>query len=264
MQFSERLLILASKLNYQDMHYDLVKNILFLDLETASHQQHFEELNERFSELWKKKSAFLRKDSAPGEVYPEKAAIYAEFGKIICIGLGFFAQEEGELVFKTRVLKQANEEEILREFASLLGKLGPKNWRLCAHNGKEFDFPYLCRRMLINRIPLPGLLQLMGRRPWEISHLLDTMEMWKFGDYKAFTSLDLMAACLEVPGSKDDINGSQVGHVYHQDKDLERIARYCQKDVATMAMVFMRLSGLEILPEERIRHEDSSPNEGVY
>ena len=209
----------------------------------------------------------LRRNTPDRGIYTEKTAIYAEFGKIICIGLGFFAQEEGSLVFKTRVLSHSNESELQQEFAALLGKLGQKNWRLCAHNGKEFDFPYLCRRMLINRIPLPGLLQVMGRKPWEIPHLLDTMEMWKLGDYKAFTSLDLMAACLEVPGSKDDINGSQVGHVYHADKDIERIARYCQKDVATMAMVFMRLSGMEILPENRIKHEEfpspSSPAGGV-
>lgn len=240
------------------MNYDLLKNILFLDLETASQEHHFEDLNERFRELWKKKSAFLRKDAPPEEVYPEKAAIYAEFGKVICIGIGFFSREEGEVVFRTRVLCQPDEKELLKEFSSLLEKLAKNNWKLCAHNGKEFDFPYLCRRMLINRVPLPAMLQVMGRKPWEIQHLLDTMEMWKFGDYKAFTSLDLMAACLEVPGSKDDIDGSMVGQVYHTEKDLDRIARYCQKDVATMAMVYMRLSGMEILPEGCIRHENNN------
>ena len=246
------------------MNYDLLKNILFLDLETASQQPDYNNLNERFQLLWKKKAAVLRKDSPPEDVYIEKAAIHAEFGKIICIGIGLFTEENGVLCFKTRSLMHPEEKEILSEFAALLEKLGKKGWKLCAHNGKEFDFPYLCRRMLINQIPLPSQLQVMGRRPWEIQHLMDTMEMWKFGDYKAFTSLDLMAACLNVPGSKDDIDGSQVGAVYHLEKDLSRIARYCQKDVATMALVYMRLLGLEILPEKQIYHEvalnQMSPN----
>ena len=138
----------------------------------------------------------------------------------------------------------------------MLRKLKAGKWRLCAHNGKEFDFPYLCRRLLINGFSLPESLQIMGKKPWETQHLIDTMEMWKFGDIKAYTSLDLMAACLGVPGSKDDINGAQVGRVYHESGDLERIARYCQKDVSTMAMVYMRLLGLPALETEKILHQD--------
>ena len=239
------------------MNYNTLKNILFLDLETASQKPSFEDLSERFQELWKKKSATFRSELGPEEMYLQRAAIQAEFGKIICIGIGYFAEDAGEIQFKTRSICHTEENALLSEFAAMLEKLESRKWRLCAHNGKEFDFPYLCRRMLINRIPLPGMLQISGKKPWETPHLLDTMEMWKFGDYKAFTSLDLMAACLDVPGSKDDIDGSQVGRVYHQDGDIARIARYCQKDVATMAMVFMRLFGMDILPENRIITETS-------
>lgn len=246
------------------MNYELVKNILFLDLETVSQEVAYENLNERFRHLWNKKAAVLKRDSPPEEVYSEKAAIYAEFGKIICIGIGFFQQEEGDIVFKTRALHHSDERQLLSGFASMLGKASMKNWQLCAHNGKEFDFPYLCRRMLINRVALPDPLQITGKKPWELTWLLDTMEMWKFGDYKAFTSLDLMAACLDVPGSKDDIDGSQVGRVYHQENDLPRIARYCQKDVATMAMVYLRLKGLDLLPEEKIRFEESAGQKALF
>jgi predicted PolB exonuclease-like 3'-5' exonuclease len=125
-------------------------------------------------------------------------------------------------------------------------------WKLCAHNGKEFDFPYLCRRLIIHGMPLPKLLQIMGKKPWETPQLLDTMEMWKFGDIKAYTSLDLMAACLDVPTSKDDIDGSQVGKVYFETGDLKRIALYCQKDVSVMAQVYMRLMGLGRLKPDQI------------
>ena len=234
------------------MTYNALKNILFLDLETVSQAPGFGELEERFQALWEKKSATLRKDAVPETLYTEKAAIYAEFGKIICIGIGFFAEENGRMVFRSRALAQDSEKELLEEFLSVLKKLKAGKWKLCAHNGKEFDFPYLCRRLLINGLPLPDCLQIMGKKPWETPHLLDTMEMWKFGDIKAYTSLDLMAACLGVPGSKDDINGTQVGKVYHESGDLNRIARYCMKDVSTMARIYMRLIGLPIIPEEDI------------
>jgi len=235
------------------MQLSKVKNILFLDIETVSQVADFGELSDRFRPLWEKKSAALKKDENPSVLYPEKAAIFAEFGKIVCIGSGYFADEEGKAVFRTHAIYGHDEAALLAEFIAMLEKLQAGRWSLCAHNGKEFDFPYLCRRLLINGFALPEALQIMGKKPWETKHLLDTMEMWKFGDNKAYTSLDLMAACLGVPGSKDDINGAQVGKVYHESGDLERIARYCRKDVATMAMVYLRLMGQPILPEADIR-----------
>lgn len=237
------------------MELKKVKNILFLDIETVSQKPFFGELNDQFKALWQKKASLLRKEEEPENLYPEKAAIFAEFGKIICIGTGYFSEEDGKPIFRTRVISGHDEALILEEFSAMLHKLNAGKWSLCAHNGKEFDFPYLCRRLLINGFPLPEALQIMGKKPWETKHLLDTMEMWKFGDIKSYTSLDLMAACLGAPGSKDDINGSQVGKVYYESNDLERIARYCQKDVATMAMVYLRLLGYSALPPEQIIHQ---------
>lgn len=237
------------------MQSNLLKNILFLDLETVSQHSDFNLLDERFKTLWEKKSSVLKRDGDPKSMYQERSAIYAEFGKIVCIGTGYFTEEDGELVFRTRAISGSDEKEILEEFSAMLRKLKAGKWKLCAHNGKEFDFPYLCRRLLVNGLPLPESLRIMGKKPWETQHLIDTMEMWKFGDIKAYTSLDLMAACLDVPGSKDDINGAQVGRVFHESGDLERIARYCRKDVATMALVYMRLNGLPILNPEQVIHQ---------
>jgi predicted PolB exonuclease-like 3'-5' exonuclease len=237
------------------MQSNLLKNILFLDLETVSQHSDFKQLDERFKSLWEKKSSVLKRDGDPESMYQERAAIYAEFGKIVCIGTGYFTEEAGELVFRTRAIAGSDEKEILEEFSAMLRKLKAGKWKLCAHNGKEFDFPYLCRRLLVNGLPLPESLRIMGKKPWETQHLIDTMEMWKFGDIKAYTSLDLMAACLDVPGSKDDINGAQVGRVFHESGDLERIARYCRKDVATMALVYMCLNGLPILKPEQVIHQ---------
>ena len=238
------------------MNISSLKNILFLDIETVSQKANLDELDSRFKALWEKKSATFRNNNSSELNYEEKAAISAEFGKIICIGTGYFTEQDGELIFRTRSITNDSEKTLLVEFSEMLNKLNPqKNWRLCAHNGKEFDFPYLCRRMLISNLPLPLPLQIMGRKPWETAHLIDTMEMWKFGDVKAYTSLDLMAASLGVPSSKDDIDGSQVGRVFYETGDISRIAKYCQKDVSVMAMVYMRLLGMEILEPAQIIHQ---------
>lgn len=241
------------------MDYSLLKNILFLDLETVSEYPDFSKLDERMQVLWQKKASYLvSKESpkSPGQLYEERAAISAEFGKIITIGVGFFLEQEGRLLFRCKALTMPEEKQILQQFAEMLAILEKKEkWQLCAHNGKEFDFPYLCRRMLIHQLPLPKPLQVMGKKPWE-TQLLDTMEMWKFGDYKAYTSLELMAACLGVPTSKDDIDGSQVGSIFYKEGDIGRIAQYCMKDVAVLAQVYMRLLGLGALAEDQIQFQN--------
>jgi DNA polymerase elongation subunit (family B) len=193
----------------------------------------------------------------PQELYSERAAIYAEFGRILVIGIGYFTIQNSELVFRCKALKSEDEVDLLLQFSQLIDQLTAKEpWKLCAHNGKEFDFPYLCRRLLINQLPLPKLLRIMGKKPWETPHLLDTMEMWKFGDVKAYTSLDLLAACFGIQSSKDDIDGSQVGKIYFESGDLNRIAKYCMKDVAVMAQVFMRLMGLESIDPKKINFQE--------
>ncbi|MFT6828339.1 MAG: hypothetical protein ACJAZV_001631 [Roseivirga sp.] len=228
-------------------------NLLFLDIETAAAFRSFDELPERMQKLWNKKAAFLRNpdDLAPSELYGQ-AAIYSEFGKVISIAVGFLKEEEDGLTLRIKDISGHDEIELLNEFKTLIEeKFNPKKLILCAHNGKEFDFPYIARRMVINNIAVPKTLQLSGKKPWEIPHL-DTLEMWKFGDYKHYTSLDLLAAILDIPTSKDDINGSQVNHVYYHDNDLDRIAKYCKKDVAVLAQVYLRIQQLPTLNQDRI------------
>jgi 3'-5' exonuclease len=232
-----------------------LNNILFLDIETVSQFGHFDELPDAWKELWSKKADNLmrnHKDEHTAETIYERAAIYAEFGKIICISCGII-QGTGEN--KTMTVKSFyghDEKNILSDFCDMLHKWTPGSQKyLCAHNGKEFDFPYLCRRMVINNECIPDLLSISGKRPWEVNHL-DTMELWRFGDYKSFTSLNLLAHALNIPSPKDDIDGSMVGAVYWKEKNLERIVQYCQKDVVTLAQVFLRMNREPLVEENNI------------
>lgn len=235
------------------MNKDTLKNILFLDIETVAETQHFSALDMRKQELWKKKSAFFREaeEKTAEELY-ERAGIYAEFGKIVVISVGYFSQVEPDLRLRITAFSDHNEKKLLEDFAELMNThFSHKETRLCAHNGKEFDFPYIARRMLINGIPLPFAFQLSGKKPWEIPHL-DTLELWKFGDYKHFTSLDLLASIFNIESSKDDIDGSQVNAVYYNEKDLDRIVDYCKRDVSVLVQVFLSLSQLPLVLQENI------------
>ncbi|MBL7943601.1 MAG: 3'-5' exonuclease [Flavobacteriales bacterium] len=225
--------------------------ILFLDIETVPQAAGFELLDEDWKALWTEKSKFMReKQQIDLPTSYESAGIYAEFGKIIVIGVGYLTSQYREKVFRTKVFAGHDEKELLSEFAAMLERLTNDPFRLlCAHNGKEFDFPYLCRRMLVNGIRLPQLLNIAGRKPWEVAHL-DTMELWKFGDYKHYTSLRLLAQMFDIPTPKDDIDGSRVREVYWQDNDLERIQRYCVKDVVTVARLLARFTGVNDFPDD--------------
>ncbi|MCR9065244.1 MAG: 3'-5' exonuclease [Cytophagales bacterium] len=221
-------------------------NILFIDIETTAGFRDFSELPDRMKPLWERKAAYLKneKELSGAEMYSERAAIYAEFGKVICIGVGgYFINKEGKLDFKTKTLSSHSEAELLTEFSEILEKHKAKEYlKLCAHNGKEFDFPYLSRRMLINNLPLPYVLDLAGKKPWEVNHI-DTMELWKFGDYKHYTSLDLLAAVFDIPSSKSDISGADVNRVYYEENNLEKIADYCERDVKVLAELYLKLKG---------------------
>lgn len=233
-----------------------LNNILFLDIETVSQYPVYDELPEEWKELWGKKAeALLRsRETDTVETIYNRAGIYAEFGKIICISCGLLqgAPDARKLVLKS--FYGENEKLLLYSFADMLKKwaAGSEQRFLCAHNGKEFDFPYLCRRMIINEQPIPALLNTSGKKPWEVNHL-DTMELWKFGDFKNYTSLNLLARALNIPTPKDDIDGSQVGDVFWKQNDLERIVTYCQKDVLTVAQVFLRLQGEALIKEHEIK-----------
>jgi 3'-5' exonuclease len=229
-------------------------NILFLDIETVSQYSSFDEVPESWKQLWSKKAEFLLKDKpleSTDKIYG-RSAIYAEFGKIICISCGIISGRGEEKRLTIKSFFGDDEKAILLQFCEMLDKWAiDNNKSLCAHNGKEFDFPYLCRRLIITGLPVPTILQISGKKPWEIQHL-DTLELWKFGDYKSYTSLNLLAHCLGVPTPKDDIDGSMVGEVYWKQHDLDRIVTYCQKDVITVAQIFLRMQGLPLIRMENI------------
>lgn len=225
-----------------------IHKVLFLDIETVPQVGTWQELTPEWRSLWTKKTERqLGENETPEEFYGKRAGILAEFGKIICISCGIISDEHK---LRLKSFYGDNEYQILREFNEMLsGKYFGSDTILCAHNGKEFDFPFMARRMIINGIELPAILNLQGKKPWEILHL-DTMELWKFGDYKHYTSLNLLAAVLDIPTPKDDIDGSQVASVYYDEKDLERIKTYCEKDVLTVAQIFRKFRGETLLERE--------------
>ena len=229
-----------------------LEHILFLDIETVPESEHFNELDDEKKELWGHKSKYQRKDEFTAEEFYERAGIWAEFGKIICISVGYFNFKGDIRTFRTTSF-HGEESKLLKEFKNLMiTHFSSAKHLMCGHNAKEFDFPYIARRMIIHGIELPYKLNLFGKKPWEIPHL-DTMELWKFGDYKHFTSLKLLANILGIPSPKDDIDGSQVRQVYYEEKNLDRIITYCEKDVITTAQVFLRLRNDELLDTSEIK-----------
>lgn len=223
-----------------------ITNVLFLDVETAPVIYKYKDLPEKMKPLWDSKFRY-QKTETPETLY-QKAGVYAEFAKIICISVGYF--NEGN--FRVKSFSGNDEKIILEDFSILLNKhFNRKEHQLCAHNGKEFDFPFICRRMLLNGIKLPKALNISGKKPWEINHL-DTMELWKFGDYKNFTSLNLLAAIFNIKTPKDDMDGSDVARVYWEEKNLKRIVTYCQKDVLTVAQLLLRFMGQPLIDEKNV------------
>jgi 3'-5' exonuclease len=232
-----------------------LRDIIFLDIETVCCTDEYNSLDERLKTQWSRKASFLKREenATDEDMFNLRAGIYAEFGKVVCVSVGMlYDTESGELGLKTKSYCGDDEKTVLLEFKSMLEKIDSPSVRLCAHNGKEFDFPYLSRRMLVQNIPLPVALNLSGRKPWETPHL-DTMEMWKFGDYKHFTSLDLLAAIFNIPSSKNDMDGSQVNHVYYKEKNLEKIKMYCTRDVVVLAQLYLKLKGMPMLNTNNIK-----------
>ena len=228
--------------------------VLFLDIETVPETYNFSDLNETKQELWDTKSNYMQKGEKSAEDVYEKAGIMAEFGKIVCISVGYLKNEkdEDEKQLRIKSFFSHDEKELLTEFCNLLNNhFSTDRHRLCAHNGQEFDFPYLGRRILINGLPLPDILQIAGKKPWEVNHL-DTMNLWKFGDYKHYTSLALLTNVFDIPTPKDDISGSDVSRIYWEEEDLERIVEYCEKDVAATVQLFLRYRGESLIPEHNI------------
>ncbi len=230
---------------YQQVNPD---NILFIDIETVPLYPDYSSVPENWKMLWNKKADILKRNEqeTPESLYG-RAGIYAEFGKIICISVGFLSWTDGVQHLRMKSFASDDEKLLLTEFSTMLRKhYSRPDHRLCGHNIKEFDIPFMARRMIINGVSLPSMLDIAGKKPWEIPHL-DTMELWKFGDYKSYTSLVLLATSLGIPTPKDDIDGSMVAHVYYVEKNLPRIVTYCQKDVFTVAQVLRRFRGETLL-----------------
>jgi DNA polymerase elongation subunit (family B) len=230
-----------------------IEKILFLDIETVPQTYAFKELEEDTKHLFELKTRFAQNDQKSfEELYNERAGILAEFGKIVCISVGFVKESATGKQMRMKSFYHEDEETLLLQFKRLLDDhYNTPNHVLCGHNAKEFDFPYLCRRMLIHGIQLPNLLNIAGKKPWEINHL-DTMELWKFGDYKAYTSLALLCHVFSIPTPKDDISGADVARVYYEEQDLERIKKYCEKDVIALIQLFLKMNGETMVEEVEI------------
>lgn len=229
-------------------------HVLFLDIETVPQFENYEELSDRQKKFWDAKSKLISKNTedSPEQTY-DRAAIYGEFGKIVCISSGFIKQQGDKKEFIIKSLHGSDELQILLSFTEIIKRLeqNPGRWFLCAHNGKEFDFPYLCRRMVVNGVSIPSMLDARGKFAKDLQ-TIDTMELWKFGDYKHFTSLDLLAEIFGIPSPKEIMDGSMVKDVYYKEKDTQKIADYCSKDVITLAQVFLKFKNEPMLSENNI------------
>jgi len=230
-----------------------LENLFIIDIETVSEKEHFHLLDDDWKQLWSEKiSRNLPADTTCEDFYPMRAAILAEFAKVACISFGYFKKENNDWRFRIKSLCGENEKELLNQFRETLNQLHVNhNWIFTGHNIKEFDIPFLCRRMLINNLPIPSYVDFQNLKPWE-TPVLDTLHLWRFGDYKHYTSLKLLAAVLGVPSPKGDISGKDVGDVYWKEKNLSRISTYCEKDVATVANIILRFKGLQLLKDEQV------------
>ncbi len=231
-----------------------IDHILFLDVETVPQVYDFKAVPERAKYLFNEKvKNQVNEEVTVEQLYRQRGGILAEFGKIICISVGYIQKIDDEYKLRLKSFYGDDEKKILEDFSALLNKSfkNEKEDVLCAHNGKEFDFPYLCRRMLVNGIKIPKILQIMGKKPWEIKHI-DTMEMWKFGDYKAYTSLSLLCHVFNIPTPKDDITGADVARVYYEEKDLDRIRIYCEKDVIALIQLYLNMKGESLISDGNI------------
>jgi len=238
---------------------------LFLDIETVGIQPNYEDLNDGLKSLWQVKAKQITRNKAlseetGAELFAEKAGIFSEFAKVVCISVGYFQVKKSKIEgFRCLSFHGDDEVAILRGFIDLLKEHfdKPNRQALCGHNIKEFDIPFLCRRMVIHRLKVPKMLDISGKKPWELDHLVDTLVLWRYGDYKNYTSLALLAEVLDVPTPKDDIDGSKVHETYWNNKEMQRIVRYCEKDVLTVAKVFLRMKridypkGIDVLSKTR-------------
>jgi 3'-5' exonuclease len=228
----------------------MIEEIIFIDIETVPLASEYNGLNEKWKQLWEHKMQFQIKNDEPAEFLYNRAGIYAEFGRIICISAGYVFQKNGEYFFRVKSFYDDDEKMLILNFFRTLDSFSRAGKRkLCAHNGQEFDYPYIARRALVNNLSLPKIFDVAGSKPWEVKdHLIDTLQLWKFGDYKHYTSLSLLCELFNIPTPKDDIDGSQVSRIYWEEKNIERIVRYCEKDTLAVANLLLKYKGDKIIP----------------
>ncbi|MEN8117142.1 MAG: 3'-5' exonuclease [Bacteroidota bacterium] len=236
------------------LHNLNIEEILFLDIETAPLFPEYAELTEKWQNLWEHKMQYQINNGEPADELYDRAGIYAEFGRIICISAGYVTQKQGELFFRVKSFYDKDEKTLIQNFFNDWDKFSRAGKRrLCAHNGQEFDYPYISRRALVNNLNLPKILDVAGAKPWEVKdQLIDTLQLWKFGDYKHYTSLSLLCELFNIPTPKDDIDGSQVAKVYWEDNDIDRIIRYCEKDTLAVANLLLKYKGDKIIPFDNL------------
>lgn len=231
-----------------------LENLLLIDIETVSESATFEALPEEWKMLWQEKvQRSLPEDVTAAEFYPQRAGVMAEFAKVVCISIGYFKREGSLYILRVKSFYGDDEKKLLQDFLATLQQMEANNtkWSFTGHNIKEFDIPFICRRLMINNLSIPAFLDFQNMKPWE-TNMVDTFQYWRFGDYKNFTSLKLLAAALKVPSSKDDIDGSMVGDVYWKENQLQRIVTYCQKDVVTTGNIVLRFKNLPLLTDEQV------------
>lgn len=229
-------------------------NLLLIDIETVPQHPSFELLSEDWKHLWEEKTQRSLPDfTSAAEFYPQRAGVMAEFAKIVCISIGYFTKQDNALQLRLKSFYGDEEKKLLQDFIGTVNQMEAKNnkWCFAGHNIKEFDIPFICRRLVINSLPIPPYLDFQNMKPWD-TNMIDTFQYWRFGDYKNYTSLKLLAAALGVPSPKDDIDGSMVADVYWKEKNIERIATYCQKDVVTTGNIILRFKNMELVKAENV------------
>ncbi|GAB2835353.1 3'-5' exonuclease family protein [Ferruginibacter profundus] len=232
----------------------ILENLLLIDIETVPEHPSFDLLSDDWKQLWEEKTVRSLPDfTSAAEFYPQRAGVMAEFAKIVCISIGYFTKQGNALQLRLKSFFGDDEKKLLQEFITTVNQMETKNnkWSFAGHNIKEFDIPFICRRLIINGLRIPAYLDFQNMKPWD-TNTVDTFQYWRFGDYKNYTSLKLLAAALGVPSPKDDIDGSMVAEVYWKEKNLQRIATYCQKDVVTTGNIILRLKNMELLKEEQV------------
>jgi 3'-5' exonuclease len=255
----ELFFVLHCRYKINCMQHIRTEDLVVIDIETASESSSFSDLHKDWQKLWEEKTAkSLPDEITAAEFYPMRAGVMAEFSKIVCISMGYFVREQN-LKMRIKSFSGDDEAKILSNFLETMTKIEGINnkWCFAGHNIKEFDIPFICRRLLVNHIAIPKYLDFQNMKPWE-TNIVDTFQYWRFGDYKNYTSLNLLAATMKVPSSKDDIDGSMVGDLYHKGNEqerkesMQRIVTYCQKDVVTTANIILRFKNIPLLHEDDI------------